>query len=473
MAGLLALLTLLGTFAWLTRHPDAEIVRRAQEWPIVGPLAGWFREVYLHSPRSPAPADQPGPEPTAAESDGADAEPHVVVVVPSPEDIGARSHIWVPAGTPVYAEPDLASSVLERVPSLSNPARLDQRGDWFRIRRARPEQPPLEGWVLLEDYRDPEPELLRQPEPVFPLPAAAPDPERVAAARAVMTGGGVAASCGPHPLYTDAREQGFSSFCARLVHALEDLYTARYGLEPVSPPAEAIFAFRRKQDYEAFRDQEGVEVESSLAHASPSRGYLALPLEAGDRAEAHAVLIHELTHLLNRRALGPALPPWLDEGLADDLAASQIDGDGSLHPELLVGERRDGEGAVVRWGGLASIILVLDALDRNQLPTLQELVQLDRTAFHRTAGPNLHYSLSLFWVRYLVSGFEPPLTAGFRGFLGDVAGGRALTEELLLKRLGRDWSELESEFRLWLRLQYIPPRDEVLSNAPRERAQDS
>lgn len=34
-------------FAWLTHHPEAEILVQAQEWPVVGPLASWFRDQYL------------------------------------------------------------------------------------------------------------------------------------------------------------------------------------------------------------------------------------------------------------------------------------------------------------------------------------------------------------------------------------------------------------------------------------------
>ena len=469
MAGFLVLLVILGTIAWLTQHPEADVVRQAREWPVVGPLASWFRQAYLPAPKPLSPDADVAEDPELASA----GEVEVVVVSPSPDEVGARPHVWVQPGTPVYAEPDVTSTLLETVPSLSNPARLEQTGDWYRIRRPRSGQSPLQGWVLLEDYQEPGSDRLRQPDPVLPLPAASPDAERVAAARALMVGGGAAKECGAHPLFTDVEEAGFPALCARLVSELENLYTARYGLEPVSPPAEAILAFRRQEDYETFRDHEGVEVESSLAHASPPRGYLALPAAAGDREEVLAVLVHELTHLLNRRCIGPALPPWLGEGLADDLAASRIDSDGSVHPDVLGGERRGDGNFVVRWGGLASIILILEALDRDQLPSLEDLVRLDPQAFHRTEDAQIHYALSAFWVRYLVSGFEPSLRTGFRGFLRDVAGGQPLTEELLLKRLGKQWSELDTAFRLWVRLQYIPPPNETREEPPRDGAQNS
>ena len=231
-------------------------------------------------------------------------------------------------------------------------------------------------------------------------------------------------------------------------------------------------SFRRIEDYQTFRDREGVAVESSLAHASPARGYLALPVQSVDRAEVFSVLVHELTHLLNRRAIGPALPPWLSEGLAEALAISRIDGDGSLHPDALGGERRDAAGSVVRWGGLASIMLISDALDQDRLPTLRQLMRLDRQGFHRQGSSQLNYALSAFWVRYLVSGSELSPTAGFRAFLDEVAKGQPITEERFLTRLEKGWSELESGFRLWIRLQYIPPANETPQAAPRDSAHD-
>lgn len=469
MAGFLVLLAILGTIAWLTQHPEAEVVRQAQGWPVVGPLASWFRQAYLPSLKPRAPGVDTGEEQELATT----GEVEVVVLSPSPDDVGARPQVWVPPGTPLYAEPDTSSPLIETIRSLSNLAWLEQRGDWYRVRRPRPGQPSSRGWVWLENYQEPDADRLHQPDPVLPLPAVSPDAERVAAARALMTAGGVATRCGAYPLYTDVEEAGFPSLCDRLVSELENIYRARYGLEPVSPPAEAILAFRRQEDYATFRDHEGVEVESSLAHASPPRGYLALPTAAGDWTETLAVLVHELTHLLNRRALGPALPPWLGEGLAEDLAASRIDSDGTVHPDLLGGERKGSGDSVVWWGGLASIIQILDALDRDQLPTLQVLVRLDRGDFHRTARAQLHYALSAFWVRYLASGFEPVLTAGFRDFLRDVASGQPLTEELLLTHLNRDWGELESGFRLWLRLQFIPPANEIRAAPPQDGDQGS
>ena len=69
--------------------------------------------------------------------------------------------------------------------------------------------------------------------------------------------------------------------------------------------------------------------------------------------------------------------------------------------------------------------------------------------------------MSSFWIRSLLSGTESDLARGFRDFLQDVAGGAPLTEELLLRHLGRTWGELEKGFRLWMRSQYIPPPSEA------------
>ena len=58
---LLTLVALFGGFAWLTHHPEAEIVRRAESWPFVGPLASQFRQRFTvrrqyrgHRPATPS-----------------------------------------------------------------------------------------------------------------------------------------------------------------------------------------------------------------------------------------------------------------------------------------------------------------------------------------------------------------------------------------------------------------------------------
>ena len=150
------------------------------------------------------------------------------------------------------------------------------------------------------------------------------------------------------------------------------------------------------------------------------------------------MLVHELVHLLNRRFLGPALPSWLDEGLAEELAMSRIAADGTLVPGSL-GRFESGsrDRALLVGGGEIHLGALRAGMRRGDLPTLEELVGLDRTGFQAEDRFQIHYALSAFWVRYLLSGAAPAGADGFRSFLAAVAEGEPLDEELLLRSSGR------------------------------------
>ena len=411
---------------------------------MIGGLAITFRDAYLPPP--PARVESV-PKPAT----------EIEVITPPAVDVMQQREVWVQAGATLYAEPDQQSSVVETMTSISNLSIIEQRGNWYRVWMPRPGARPLRAWVRLDDYQPPTQEVLRQADPVLPLPATPPDPERISSARRLMLDGGVEVRCGRQPLYTDAPDDQIVGLCELVTMNLETLYRERYGLSPASPPAEAVLYFRETADYREFRDQERIALDMGLAHATPARGYLAL--FKGERVigEVLATLVHELTHLLNRRSLGPALPPWLNEGIADDLAESQIDADGVIHPDRLGGEALQHDGRIVISGGLAAAIELQDAIRIDDLPTFRELVEMEERQFHRRDRVLLHYALSSFWIRYLASGYNPDVTRGFRQFLQDVAGGEILTTELLQSRLQSDWDELESEFRLWVHLQFVRP----------------
>jgi len=450
LGSIVAILALLAGYAWLTQNPAAGILEEAESWPWIGPLASRFRQAYL--PPEPSPSGR---------SPAIDKGPRVVVIQPQPEDVQASPYVWVQPGSKLYEGPDRKSAVLQTVTSIRNLSIVEQRGDWYRVRVHRTGERSLLAWVWLEDYQDPSPQVLRQPEPVLPLPAKPADPERISAARQLMEKGGMQVDCGLYPMFTDAVYKALVERCPRVTQGLEDTYRQRYGLEPVSPPAEAIFLFRRVPDYRLFRDREQVPFASNRAHASPAAGYVALYQGERSLRDILGTLVHELTHLLNRRSLGPALPSWLNEGIADDLADSRMGEDGSIDPGELGGESGIQGRRVTRRGGVAAAIHLQDAMKDDDLPTLAALIEMDRQQFHEPGRAQLHYALSSFWVRYLLSGVDPDLKVGFRAFLQDVGNGEPLTEEQLLERLGRDWQDLEPGFRNWLRLQFLTPPSET------------
>ena len=444
-------LTVFGAFAWLTRNPDSELLRRAERWPFVGSLATGFRAAYS-SPLQSAEA--------ISGNDRSEVEVRQVEILVEELDsdwLSARPQVWVEPGVPVQISPHPGSEILARVEFLGNYSVVERRGDWFHIHRYYADHRVLDGWILLDNYQAPSIERLQQPDPVLPLAAVAPDPEKVRRARSFMEEGGVEALCGPYLLYTDVGSSSVLEACSQLASQLEEVYRERFGLSPIGEPAEAIFLFRLQSAYRAFiADDERIPIEKG-GHAAPARGYLALHSENLPRETVASTLVHELTHLINRRALGPALPPWLSEGLADDLAESRLDESGRLVPGELGSYSLAFETVTQRFGGVVSAGRLIEALDGRGLPGLHELAQMGSDEFHEAPRESLLYALSSFWVRFLLSDAPGSDPAGFRAFLQAVSTGESITPDLLTQYLVGDGPELEAGFRTWIRFQAAPP----------------
>ena len=447
---LVLVLTVFGAFAWLTRHPDSEALRQAESWPGVGPLASRFKAAYA----SPSRATQVIRD--GDDTRGEVGNERIVTEWVVPDRVSARPQVWLEPGTQVQVSPHAASEALATVEALGNYSVVGRRGDWFHIYSYSLDRGILEGWVYLEAYEEPSAERLLRAEPVLPMAAVPPDTLKVERARSFMLEGGVERRCGPYILYTDVEAERMPERCGQLASHLEEVYLERFSLIPVGEPAEAIFLFGSKDAYRGFiSDGQAIPAERH-GHASPSRGYVALFSEDLPREAVTSTLLHELTHLINRRALGPALPPWLDEGLADDLAESRLDDSGRLVPGELGGYSLTSEPVVQHFGGIVSARSLIEALDSTGLPSLDELVQMGSDEFHESPQATLLYALSSFWVRFLLGEAAGSDPAGFRAYLQAVARGEHITPELLAQNVGGDWSELEAGFQTWMRFQAAP-----------------
>jgi hypothetical protein len=445
---LILLLALLAGFAWLTRHPDAEILERATDWPWVGEWARSFREAYL-PPEAPEELD--------AESSG-DEGPEIVYVdapglaAEAPDDLlGARPIVWVEDGTPLLAEPEEGADVIERTDGIANLRVFERRGDWFDVRYRR-----TRGWVYLEDYEESdEPPLGSEPLPPGPLEARAPDPERVQFARALLGAGEVTIEVGPYAGYTDARRPELEALLDRVLRRLEAVYLDRYGLDPVGEPGGVLVLFGDPDDFARYSDRE-LGIPGLTAAGVASSGIVAIVVGQRRDDEIAATAVHEVTHLLNRRSLGPALPAWLEEGLADDLAQSEIDPDGTLVTERLGGvslRRFDGW----EWrGALASALALREAVDQGRLRPLAELTALDWREFVSEEPERPNYAQASFWLRFLLE--DPELSVGLRAYLAGVAAGASAEGEELRRHLGRSWERLDADFERWIRLRFHDPR---------------
>ncbi len=453
----LLLLALFGAYAWLTRHPDAPVLERAQDWPLVGPLAERFRDFYQVDAREAARRGSNGAGGSAADALEArrrrpEATAPEVEWVIDYERLDARPWVWVSEGTPLLAAPDPGAPVVHEVEVIANLPLLERKGDWYRLRRGD-----VVGWASLPDYDDPStPMLGSAPEPVLPLPGRPPDPDRLAAGRALLADRERIGWLGPYRLYTDVEDARLIALCDRVVAGLETVFRERYGLRLLGEAQEVVLLFA---DYGAFRTyRQGSSLphpEQSVDFAGP--GFVALHADGRTADEVVSVLVHELTHLLSRRGLGPALPLWLAEGLADDLGGSRVAADGTLLPGTLGGRSWTDGGSWSRSGAMAEAGRLQRELERRTLPSLQTLVEMPPEEFYAPGSRSLHYAASAFWVRYFLDGRDPALAAGFRSFLGAVAAGDRIDGELLRSHLDRPWETLDEGFGRWLAVRVLEP----------------
>ncbi|MEO7796043.1 MAG: hypothetical protein ABIV06_14840 [Thermoanaerobaculia bacterium] len=296
-------------------------------------------------------------------------------------------------------------------------------------------------------------------EPPLPLPALSPNPERLAAARALLAEGTVASAestLGGYLFLTDIADPRLIARATAVVDGLEKTYFERYGRRPVGAPREAIVLFQSEKDYRRF--QAG---DPRLAGLSGSTGLAGRGLVAtfqGERSgdELLGTLVHELGHLLNRRALGPSLPSWLDEGLADDLGASRIDPEGQLHPGSW-SRTLESQGPEIRISGGEAALRDLaelygpDGANAGRFD-LGAMLALEWEEFVEEESAELHYAVATAFIRMLLA--APTSNALFRDWLAAVAAGGSPAAEALRLKLDRPWSELDRALALWTRAEF-------------------
>lgn len=384
---------------------------------------------------------------------------------PAAFDTLGEERVPVAAGSVLRELPDPRAPALATVDAGTELPLLERRGGWVRVRYGA-----LKGWVLEEGSAGDSGGL------PGPLPGRSPDPELLSRARFHLNGPGAPGRLGPFAFYTDLDDPDFLGFLERVVEDLLRVYRERFGLEvgldlglggdldPDAPEGgrEALVLFSREDGYRAFAEGD-VALAGLEEGGFAGFGLAALYAGSRGRQEVASLLVHEVTHLLNARALGPRTPPWLEEGLADSLAYSRIDASGRLQPEELGGavreqraEVRDGRGRRAGWevtvttrGGRGALQRLAEALDRGDLPPPSTLTSLGWRELVEPRAREVAYAESAFFVRWLLAG--EGRAAGFREYLRSVAAGGAGEGSDLLRALGEDWQDLDRGFRRWLR----------------------
>ena len=295
-----------------------------------------------------------------------------------------------------------------------------------------------------------------------PLPSPAPSP----AAAAVAVPAGLAAfAAGPFTLHTDLADRATVAALKRTALALPQVWADRFGVAPTDPLDGTLLVFRRDDDFRAFVRGEGEEVDRGV-RGSARGGRIALATAGQPVEEVTALLVHELAHLLSRRTFDRELPPWLEEGLAEELALARQARSGAIVPGTLRGRVRARALAtsssrpsfasrfeVSADGAYGALSALLNAQRSGAAPSLAELLALPHAAFTRYEGRRERYTASAFFVRFLLDGRERRSRERFHAFLGAVARGGAADAEALTAALGEPLAHLERDYLAWLRLQ--------------------
>lgn len=473
--------------ALLTHHPESPWLERAQEWPVAGPAATWFREAYLGPkaeeegtpepretvpeipPRAPVRRPPPSstaptpstkaPEPARRRPAPGPPPPPLVPPIPPPEparrppvraDTGrialppvALGWAWLLPGTPLRERPEALGTdgaVVARLPSLAYVPVLRRQDRWARVLYREQRVWVDTAW---------EPSFKRRGMGVHRRlrePIQGSDPQRLKRARKIMGIDKPKSKLGAYRLFTDVEDAELLAFLDGAATVAEKAYFARYARLASGGPERSIVLFAREEDYRTYSQSADLP---SWHGGHAGGGILAFYAEGRSRQNLARVLVHEITHLLNDRAIAQRLPPWMEEGLASDLGYLWIEDPRPVSslPRILR-----------RWefmtrGMDRSLSRLKEIKDAGNLPSVSVLVNLDRDTFYRDPVHRFAYAHSVAFVRYLLDGEDGRLAPRFRDFLKEVSSGRGPSPQLLFLSLNVSPSQLDTGFRDWINAQ--------------------
>jgi hypothetical protein len=357
--------------------------------------------------------------------------------------------VHVDAGSRLWSRPDASATSVIRVDAAIDLPVLDRRPGWVKVRYAG-----RVGWL-------PELDSAVQPAQFAPLLRA--DPARLARARQLIGSTRAPRRCGFLSMYTDVEDPAMLNRLSEVVAALPTAYASRFGLHPNGAAVEAVVLFRRRGDFVAFSRSE-TEL-ARLQVAGFSRDGLAV-VYAGDHTREQVAhdLVHEVTHLLNRRVFGSALPPWLEEGMANDLGYSRIDSHGDLILDTLSGNRQESEVGRYKPGGwltvdkhveeggaIAALGRLRQSAEEGRMDSVATLTHLPWLEFIAEEGRQKRYDEATFLIRYLLDPRRPELRQAFLQALHQLADDTAVDTRPLDPSSWPLGSTLDAGYRSWLR----------------------
>ena len=304
--------------------------------------------------------------------------------------------------------------------------------------------------------------------------------ERLADVRSAMNDRARETRLGPWTTVTDAPDKDLAPL-ARVAAHLAEAFTERYGLRVETPGEQAVALFTNLKDYRTFLELGGypnalrtrVGGVDLSARSHVEGGIVGTSLRDGPKL-ARIHLVHELTHLLQRRAFPGPLPRWLSEGMAEDLAWCRVDEAGRLQLGSIQGLFFMKGGVQIDVDSQGPSAALDDYVYRlhasGEGPSVRVLLEEGDAHLGPVQGGFLRgvsrqaVTASALLVRFLLDGERdlstPPSPIGatkmgapatrFRGFLASVAAGGSSGADAFFAAVGTDARALQKSFDAWV-----------------------
>ncbi len=361
----------------------------------------------------------------------------------------AEETILLASGTRLFQSPARRSPTIDLVDAPTTLPVLEHRGAWRRVRWDD------QGcWVLVappDAIGDDVAPLTSLPADLRPAPA---DLARVTSARERL-GPHDAEVVGGYTVYSDIASAATRQKLLALLDHIDNDLAARVALPVPTARHEAIAVYADNAAFRAFVTADDRRRQGSSHLGQAHAGLAVLGSEGLTPTQLEALFAHEVAHLSIRRMLGISLPPWLEEGLAEELAYHQRDDHGKLIPASLsrgedqrVAAHRTGRHVIYierRLGGAHALEDLRESLTSRAQAGLERLVSRDAANFYSDED-QLRYPRAAFFVRFLLDAHSE----GFHAYLRASARGDEVGADRLLAHLEMDWPTLEDDFVRWL-----------------------
>ena len=248
------------------------------------------------------------------------------------------------------------------------------------------------------------------------------------------------------------RDRSLVSELDRVAAFLPEEYRARFGLEADARPGETLVLFASEASYRTFtRDATDPVPIATSGHAGG--GFAAAHAGAGP-GDARPAAVHELVHLLTEQAFAFPAPPWINEGLSEDLAWCRADAKGRL-----VFDTFDGRSTALRAGDRilrtesgprATIRSFRERSRSGRVSLLPALIAPDRFLSADAGERRDAYTAAGLLVRFLLAG-DPARAERFRAFLRAAALGALADLDALAFTLEMDAKVLERSYWRFVR----------------------